>query len=67
MRQGKRVYCPHCDDYICKSMFYEHKHLHYDEEKQEWRSWSNEHSLSVSFEFSPAVESLPERGHEDEG
>ena len=56
----KRVHCPHCDDYISKSLFYQHKHLYYDENKQEWRS--NDDSIVapastfVSFEFSPTLD-----------
>ena len=65
----KRVYCPHCDEYLSKSAYYKHKLLYYDEALQEW-SGSEVHASAshtsqaplgvnssdwVSFEFSPAM------------
>lgn len=33
----KRIHCPHCDEYISKSLFYQHKHLYFDETVQQWK------------------------------
>lgn len=52
--QRKRVYCPHCEEYVSRSLFYEHKNLHYDESGQKWRSNRTNQDLQVSYEFSPS-------------
>lgn len=53
--QRKRVYCPHCDNYISRTSFYGHKLLHFDDTQQVWRKESEESiaGVQVSFEFSP--------------
>lgn len=57
----KRVYCPHCDDYIARSLYYQHKHLYYDEIRRSWlpnvRESAEQLQLDediVSYEFSPS-------------
>lgn len=49
----KRVFCPHCEDYIARSAYYEHKHLYYDDIQNIWLPESKEQLQDVSFEFSP--------------
>ena len=62
----KRVYCPHCDEYLSKSAYYQHKLLYYDEAIQKWSTEIRVSATSqaplgvnssdwVSFEFSPAL------------
>lgn len=52
----KRVYCPHCEEHISRSHFYQHKHLYYDENLQDWRcDRSVQHTeQDVFYEFSPS-------------
>ena len=52
----KRVFCPHCEDYIARSSYYQHKHLYYDDIQNIWlpQSGSTEQLQDVSFEFSPS-------------
>ena len=53
----KRVYCPHCKDYVSKSHFYQHKHLYYDEIQKAWLQSEQAEQEVISFEFSPGEES----------
>ena len=57
--QRKRVRCPHCDEYISRSLFYQHKQLFFDEDLQKWNQASDlnintsEDIQPISFEFNP--------------
>lgn len=55
--QRKRVYCPHCDEYVSRSLFYQHKQLYFDELQQEWMGITDTAASSlppeVVFEFTP--------------
>lgn len=62
-RPRKRVYCPHCCEYISRSLFYQHRQLYFDQSKNHWKRSENlrpnseirhYHDYSdVCFEFSP--------------
>ena len=55
-QERKRVYCPHCKDYVSRSLFYGHKQLYYDENLHKWdavTSTSAVHQPEVTFEFTP--------------
>ena len=34
---GRRIYCPHCKDYLSKSAYYRHRRQFFDRTKKEWR------------------------------
>ena len=56
-KSRKRVFCPHCNDYISRSLYYQHRHLYYDEDRSIWcgNADSDDNNLQdVSFEFSPS-------------
>ena len=61
----KRFYCGHCDEYLCKTMFFEHKRLHFNKETNQWLSSSRIFSTSSSSaafsgcpSFCPSTEAL---------
>ena len=55
IRERKRVFCPHCDDFVSKSLYYRHKHLYFENENRIWTRMqpNNSSEFCVSFEFSP--------------
>ena len=56
----KRCYCPHCDDFLSKSLYYEHRQKHYCK-----GVWKTANPIKVNFEFSPEGE--PPEGEPPEG
>lgn len=32
----KRFHCGHCNEFVCKTVYFQHKRLHFDKEKNEW-------------------------------
>ena len=32
----KRFYCGHCNDYLCKTVYFQHKRLHFNKDTNEW-------------------------------
>ena len=60
IKNRKRLYCPHCGDYVSKSVYYNHKKLHFDSRRKRWKQESSRMTARselnrsiVSFEFSP--------------
>ena len=62
-RNPKRVHCPHCDEFLSRSSYYQHKQLYFDETLQKWNKDDHNHAACesnpplsswVSFEFSPS-------------
>ena len=60
LTKSKRVYCPHCDEYVARSLYYLHKQLYFDCNRETWkRSVTIEGSdklkrgFTINFEFSP--------------
>ena len=59
----KRLFCPQCNSYVAKSVYYSHKQLHFDHSRKEWKqkyrkglrttSSSRVNDSLVSFEFCP--------------
>ncbi len=37
-RRRRRIFCPHCEEYVSKTTYYRHRDSHYDVQKNEWRS-----------------------------
>ena len=64
--RNKRVRCPHCDEFLSRSSYYQHKQLYFDETLQKWKDNRHDDAIPeskrlrgpalsslVSFEFSP--------------
>ena len=51
----KRLYCPHCDEQLSRSLYYQHKQLYYDSTQHEWKKYrpTTPTVSDVNFEFSP--------------
>ena len=32
----KRFFCGHCNDYLCKTVYFQHKRLHFNKDTNEW-------------------------------
>ena len=52
---NKRVFCPHCEDFVARSLYYEHKQLYYDSSNKKWKEMksTDKTTFTVNFEFSP--------------
>ncbi len=57
----KRLYCPHCDEYVSRSLYYQHRQLYFDSTQHHWeRPSSSTYTPSdVNFEFSPDRDHRP--------
>ena len=53
----KRLYCPHCDEHVSRSLYYQHKQLYFDSTQHQWKRCKPSASTctpsDVNFEFSP--------------
>ena len=53
----KRLYCPHCDEHVSRSLYYQHKQLYFDSTQHQWKRYRTSTSTctpsDVNFEFSP--------------
>lgn len=52
---NKRVFCPHCKDFVAWSLYYQHKQLYYDSSNKKWKEMksTDKTTFTVNFEFSP--------------
>lgn len=52
--QRKRVHCPHCNEYVSRSIFYQHKQLYFDDFRQRYTDHDYPHQITpIAFEFAP--------------
>ncbi len=54
----KRVFCPHCKEFVSRTTYYAHRQLYYDN-----KHWKNQGEFDVHFEFNPIVQLV----HNEEG
>jgi hypothetical protein len=50
VKERKRLYCGHCEDYVSKTLYYKHKQIYYDDRSKKWskeRVLDNASSLFV--------------------
>ncbi len=45
----RECFCPHCEKYICRNSYYQHKQLYYCETTEQWKT----EEISKDFKFSP--------------
>ena len=52
---NKRVLCPQCEDFVARSLYYQHKQLYYDSSNEKWKEMksTDKTTFTVNFEFSP--------------
>ena len=73
-QQRKRIYCPHCDEYVARTVFYQHKQLYFDDTQQIYTDHDYPQQVGpIAFEFTPDMaEPVPEEvlvvhgGHADD-
>ena len=45
----KRVFCPHCQEFVSRSTYHSHKQLYYSSQQ-----WKKSGEFDVQFEFDPS-------------
>ena len=52
VKERKRLYCGHCEDYVSKTLYYKHKQIYYDDGNKKWSKERVLDNASSTFVFS---------------